>query len=143
MGTLAYELSALDAKGKQDYAIAGLDAFADQWGNSIEGLGTCCYKGTVPVKAITRVSVVHVDSFPSVLFIVDPTITIMNYVYCGDKYKAITRWLMGDTVSPDDVLYSNAVEAAIVAEFSREHGCDESAVDISKLKQDIVYMATD
>lgn len=95
------------------------------------------------MKAITRISVVYVDSFPSIMLMMDPTITILNYMYCGDKYRAITRWLMGDPVSSDDVLYNNAVDAAIDAEFRGRCGCDVPEFDVASLKRELVYKAVD
>lgn len=39
---------------------------------------------------------------PSIaVFCGDPAIMPLNHQICGDKYRALTSWLMGDAVAPD------------------------------------------
>ncbi len=71
--------------------------FGHLWSDSIKFLGNCCYWGNVPSEAISRVTVFDPKSNHDIYMSVDPTITLMNYRFCAQKYKAITRWLAGYT----------------------------------------------
>lgn len=68
-------------------------------------MGNCSYMGVIPVKAITRVSIFDPKSNREMaLTAADPTISIVNYRFCADKYRALVRWLMGETVSAEDMV---------------------------------------
>ena len=87
-----------------------LDAFAHLWEDSVERLGNCAHEGLIPPEAITRVSYVESSKNHLVTMALDPCITLMNYAICGNKYRALTRWLMGYEVVATDFLYGGALQ---------------------------------
>lgn len=78
-----------------------LDDFSLSWEQSIAGLGNCAHVGHVPANAITRVAIYDSTTNPTISWVcIDPSISIMNFQLCSEKYKAITAWMFGDTVDP-------------------------------------------
>lgn len=76
-----------------------LGDFAHLWEDSISALGNCAHEGVIPPEAITRVSFIDPEANPSMtLMASDPMITLMNYRFCGPKYRALIGWFMGDEV---------------------------------------------
>ena len=81
-----------------------LEFFAHHWVDSIERMGVAAYLGIIPPSAITQVSLYDDRSNPSIsLMALDPSITLINHLIMGDKYKALTRWFMGGEVRPQDL----------------------------------------
>ena len=69
------------------------------WTHSLNLLGCVAYKGTIPMYAVTRYSLVNLEDNANIaLMCLDPTISLMNYKLCSTKYKALTSYLMGDEV---------------------------------------------
>jgi hypothetical protein len=67
------------------------------WQVSLRALGTCAYRGAIPTEAITRaVKWPHVGGNVGLMFVWDPTITLINQRLCGPRYKALTAKLFGD-----------------------------------------------
>jgi len=80
------------------------------WSASLEHMGTCCYRDVVPVSAITRMVTFDSRQNPGMCFmLMDPSISIANYRFCADKYRALTAWLMGNTVDTKRVLMLNGL----------------------------------
>ena len=81
------------------YVIRHIEEYRENWKLSLEKLGTVCHKGIVPASAITKIVAFdpkkNVDIFRDTL---NPTITLANYRFCGEKYRAMTRWFMGEEV---------------------------------------------
>jgi hypothetical protein len=78
-----------------------LHLFAHLWRKSIEGLGNCAHDGAIPPEAITRVAVFDPQTNRSIAMMAsDPMIAILNYQFCGDKYRALCAWMMGEDVDP-------------------------------------------
>jgi hypothetical protein len=74
-----------------------LETYRNAWQLSIQHLGNCCYKGTVPKRAITRSCRVDFSKRKDLLLsIMDPTISIMNYKFCEHKYRGMVAWFFGD-----------------------------------------------
>lgn len=74
---------------------------SDAWTASLKILGTCAYAGPVPPGAITRaVSWPHSPN-AHLMFVWDPTITIMNQRFMGDTYRELTRRLFAAEFTPD------------------------------------------
>jgi hypothetical protein len=69
-------------------------------GMSLEKLGTCAYMATIPSAAITRVATFDLAKDPQLALVFDPTITLLNYRFCGEQYKRLTAHLFGDPI-PD------------------------------------------
>lgn len=75
----------------------------DKWPDSIQAMGTCSYKGDIPVAAIIRYALFDPKSnFQMAMSAQDPTITTLNYQIKGATYKAITKWLMGEEITFDE-----------------------------------------
>ncbi|MCK9459512.1 MAG: hypothetical protein M0R80_07730 [Proteobacteria bacterium] len=67
------------------------------WVQSIEGMGNCCYRGTIPASAITRYCLFDAAARPAIaMMAMDPSISIMNYKFCKGKYLSLMAWLFGD-----------------------------------------------
>lgn len=82
-----------------------LGMFAHLWMKSVEGLGNCAHEGAIPPEAITRVTLFEpVDNHFVGMTALDPFISLMNYRFCGRKYRALTRWLAGHEVTATEVL---------------------------------------
>ena len=82
-----------------------LEDMAPLWLDSLEGLGNCAHVGAIPPEAVTRVSIYKPSS--NAFFtqaVMDPTISIPNYQFCGSKYRAITKWLMKEPITVADCL---------------------------------------
>lgn len=92
-----------DMKVRTRWFRKRLEAFAHHWRDSVKGLGTCSYAGELPPEAITRVAVFAPTGYIHMMA-ADPAICIMNYKVCGGKYAALTRWIIGEEVTPDDIL---------------------------------------
>lgn len=75
--------------------------YRSSWPASLQFMGVCSYRGTIPAKAITRSSIFNPETNPIIsLLSMDPTITLMNYSVCSGKYSEITKWFMGGKVDP-------------------------------------------
>lgn len=85
------------------------------WEKSLQAMGTCGYYGEIPPEAITRVVFIDPEKIDGgfLLSMIDCSISIMNYRFCADKYRNYTRWIMGETMTPEDVGYflPEAIEA--------------------------------
>lgn len=91
-----------------------IEQYRDCWALSVEHLGSCCYKGMIPKKAFTRTCRVDFDKRRELwMAVMDPTISLMNYKFCGDKYRDMIAWFFGDIellpqveqakIYPDDI----------------------------------------
>lgn len=79
-----------------------LPEFQSYWTLSVEHMGTCCYGGTVPVSAMTRVATLGHKTYMELIWCgMDPTITPMNWMICQAKYRNFIKWLFGDELEPD------------------------------------------
>lgn len=84
-----------------------IEFFGPYWGNgemwekSIEGIGNCAHIDWIGPEAITRVGLFDPTSNEAIAMLsLDPSITLMNYLICKNKYTNLTRWFMGDDVHP-------------------------------------------
>lgn len=79
------------------------------WQDSLSGLGTCAYLGTIPVTAITRVAIIDFDKAPGLACAgADMSISLANFQMCGFDHRAMLAWILGDPI-PD----ISAPEAAL------------------------------
>lgn len=75
-----------------------LAGYQHHWRDSLKGLGNVCYRGLIPASAITRYAVLGSDScFQFRIAACDPSISLMNYRFCSDKYRSMMQWLFGDS----------------------------------------------
>ena len=80
-----------------------LRAYMQGWESSVYALGNCCYFGVIPPGAIVRATVFDPVIGHPVTRAVDPEITLANQRLLGAQYRAVTRWLMGDVVTGEEL----------------------------------------
>lgn len=79
-----------------------LEGYQHHWRDSLAGLGNCCHLGVVPQDAITRYCVVDLEKQKELVLVCDPCISLLNYKFCGERYKSLVAWLFGER--PDFLL---------------------------------------
>jgi hypothetical protein len=85
------------------------------WGASVEYLGTCSHRGTVPVEAITRVVTYPHRPNVHLHFVWDPTISLLNQAIVGDRYRALMAKLFaGEFTALADAPERPRIEDAIL-----------------------------
>jgi hypothetical protein len=99
-----------EIKDSQERMVARTEWYKDNifgyqqyWRDSVKHLGNCCHFGNIPPEAITRITIFDPKSNRDIYYAVDPTITLMNYVVAGRKYREITKWLAGYDADPEAV----------------------------------------
>ncbi len=65
--------------------------YKDYYEDSLRFLGNVCHKGIIKPKNIIRYSILDDDK---VLQYSDPTITLKNYMFLGDRYRELSRSTM-------------------------------------------------
>jgi hypothetical protein len=100
-----------DMIGRTKWFKKNINRYKHIWNYSVNLLGTCSHKGTIPASAITRVAVLNPCNIFRMMS-VDPQISLMNYNICKGKYEALTKWMIGDKVSVEDMLSYNAAFAS-------------------------------
>lgn len=64
---------------------------------SLEHLGNCSHKGRIPSQAVSRYCLVDCSKRTDLgIMSMDPSISLMNYRFCGEKYRSVISWLFGD-----------------------------------------------
>ena len=81
----------------RDKAKADLEYYKEHYYHSIEKMGVCCYKGKIPINAITRMCIFDAQKRPELAMAIDPSVSIINYAIRGDFYKKLNSWFFGDT----------------------------------------------
>jgi hypothetical protein len=77
--------------------------FAEHWEWSLKAIGNCAYMGVVPASAITRVVVInHIKQSILMHMSLDPSISIMNFRFCGDKYVQLLNWIFNNEYQDTD-----------------------------------------
>jgi hypothetical protein len=73
---------------------------------SLEGLGTVAYYGSIPWKAIRRYAVIDFKRLhpEMVMKCMDPSINIFNYAIMQGKYKTLLRWIFGEDVTLEEMM---------------------------------------
>lgn len=83
-----------------EYVRNHIDEFSESWELSVEHLGNCAHKGVIKKTAITRVAVEDTSKCREMCFeAIEPTITLANYKICGEQYRMLTQWFMGEPVT--------------------------------------------
>ncbi len=82
-----------------------LTRYKSQWRNTLKLMGTVGYKGGLPPNAIKRVAIFDPKENPAIaLQLTDPSITPLNHKLMNQKYEILTRWLMGENISAEDMV---------------------------------------
>lgn len=93
-----YEEAGSDMIKRTKWFRDNIDDFAANWKLSLDSLGTMAHLGPVPPEAITRVCIVKEMPHAIRIGAIDPNISLLNYQFCEEKYKALTRWCIGDDI---------------------------------------------
>lgn len=97
-------LKGMESNERVAFFRDSLPAYSYLWEDSVKHLGNCCYQGTIPPEAITRVSTFDKKSNLNMAYMcLDPSITLLNFKICGEKYKAMSRWLSGYAVTAEEL----------------------------------------
>jgi hypothetical protein len=82
-----------------------LEKYDAKWKDSLQKIGICVYDGYIPKKAIRKITIYDPASNPTITqAIVSCRISLSDYKKHFARYKALTRWLVGESVSVDDWL---------------------------------------
>jgi hypothetical protein len=124
------ELDGLDMKARTEWFRDRLVAFQKLYLSSLLGIGAACYLGVVPPEAITRATIFHPSEENRVVVTaaLDPCITIMNYRIVGEKYRALTRWFIGERLTLEEFF-------APTWEHVGEHISEEALLEIRRVLQ--------
>ncbi len=80
-----------------------LHKFAALWEKSVEWLGTCAHEGIISPDAITKIVTWDQTNRSLLMATIQPSITIVNKMTCSTRYEQLTRWLMGEPVTADEM----------------------------------------
>lgn len=90
-----------DMKKRTLYVRKHIGDWQHEWEKSLKHLGNVAFRGAVPPEAITKIVAFDPKSNPRVFVdTLNPTITLDNYRFCGEKYRALTGWFFGKEVDP-------------------------------------------
>ena len=74
-----------------------LEGYQHHMPDSLEGLGNCSHRGPIPAGAISRYVLIDCETRKDLsMMSLDPSISLMNYRFCGSRYRSIISWLFGD-----------------------------------------------
>jgi hypothetical protein len=92
-----------EMKQRTAYYRKNLHRYDDgQWEDSVKLLGNCAYLSSVPAHKITRVAFLDVrDHKAWAGQCLDPTITVLNYRFVGEKYRLLTSAVFGGEIPPE------------------------------------------
>jgi hypothetical protein len=102
-----------DMKKRTLYVRKHIADWQENWKKSLEYMGNVAFKGAVPPEAITKIVTFDPKSNPSIFMdTLNPTITLANYKFCGEKYRALTGWFFGGEVDPALLAFSVQIPKA-------------------------------
>lgn len=78
-----------------------IENYQSCWFDSLKNLGNISHKGHIPSKAIKSVSIINAPM--SFYMDIDPTITIQNAMYAGNKYHFYNELIFGKEYTAEDV----------------------------------------
>ena len=114
-----------------------LDKYQAKWKDSLQKIGICVFAGFIPKKAIRRITIYDPASNPIITdAIVGSTLSLAAYRNGFNRYLAITRWLVGESVSVEDWLGDDIAKTP----KDEKEALAESLQN--KLGLDIFYMET-
>jgi len=84
-------------KDVHDEVRSSLELYQHHAMLSLERLGNCSHKGKIPNLALTRYCLVDCANRADLsIMSMDPSISLANYKFCGEKYRSVISWLFGD-----------------------------------------------
>ncbi len=82
-----------------------LDKHQAKWKDSLKTIGICLYDGFVSKKAIRKITIYDPASNKTISdAIVDSQISLADYKTRHHRYRAVTRWLTGESVTVEEWL---------------------------------------
>jgi len=94
----------LPMNGRTEWFRNNLESFQHLWEDSVKHLGNCSHFGQIPAAAITKVAFIDPEECLQMTMLVsDPMITLMNFKVCGNQYRAMTRWFIGEEVDAGEI----------------------------------------
>ena len=116
-----------------------LERYQCHWKLSVEKLGNCCYKGVIPAKAITRYCVLSRKRLDLIGQMLDPSISLGNFLVLGTWYNNLVKYMFGDIFEiPDKFSGIGVRPIAEDDEFSRMMQMhDEARIKQSKNREGI------
>lgn len=88
--------------------LENLESYQEHWQLSLDNLGNCSHKGPISPGNITRYCTLDIKKRPDLFSIsLDPSISTMNYRFCGTRYQSIISWLFGDREDFDLMIGGN------------------------------------
>lgn len=119
-------------KERSAYFRTRLDRYGHAYQMSLDSMGTCAHRGTIMPNAITRVvgftpkQMLHFS-----MAVMDPSISPINYKFCGKKYRALTKWLMGYDLGVDRPLVNTGDIAKFMpTEFPMPEDAERDAIRV-------------
>tara|TARA_R110000787_G_C13242067_1_gene428407 strand:+ start:94 stop:720 length:627 start_codon:yes stop_codon:yes gene_type:complete len=83
--------------------------YKDKWKDSLNGLGTVCHEGAIPITKITRIAVLK----ESVFLNSQPTITLKNQKYLGEQYHHECKNLIWTDQYADQIIKSKKIKRSL------------------------------
>lgn len=122
----------VEATGQKHETIRKhLKNFQNYWGKSIEHLGQCCYQGTIPIEALTRYCLFDSSRTAITMMGLDPSISVINYRFCKNKYIGLVAWLFGDQPTiPIDELPTPDKLSQDRREYWQAQSADRTGVEV-------------
>lgn len=94
---LHHNLKVGEEKEKNKKAKSLLELNQHLWIKSLELMGTCCHKGSIPVHALRRICLFDITKRPLLgTMFYDANISPMNFLFCGERYRGCVAWMFGD-----------------------------------------------
>jgi len=93
----------LDIYERTEFFKENLLDYHEYWPQVLERLGNCAYYAAIPASAITAVSFFDAKQNPAMeMAWMDPSISVLNHQFCNQKYEALTQWLFGVSITPEE-----------------------------------------
>jgi hypothetical protein len=82
-----------------------LEKYKSKWRDSLQRMGICVYDGFIPRKALRKITIYDPVSNPTITgAIVEAHVGLSDYKRNFHRNKALTRWLVGESVQVEDWL---------------------------------------
>lgn len=99
-----WKINGADMDTRTQFFRDHLTDFQHMWKDSVRLIGNLAHHGIVPKKAITRVTTFSPSQNPDMMMMAgDPTISLMNYMVCGAKYRALSQWFAAREMDPTEL----------------------------------------
>lgn len=108
-----------------------ISKFQGFWRASLNGIGNVAHAGPIDPKYIRRATFFSCERNPTMYSrALDPSITLINYAVMGPQYRALTRWFIGENVTPEVLaghawsLYSENAKIEFTAAVNNRYGLE-------------------